>query len=182
MEIQLLCPRCESLYLIRHGIHTTTRKQRFRCKTCGGKTTAPLNQNKLPASQEEIEFYLINKDKEKEVKNDQNVALLQQEKEVKGARTTATTIDKSFSGDEANITTKSLDIRTLEELIDHSEVDLSIWEVVSHEERSWEVTMGGDKTASGKPETFTNYLVKAKFRKIVPDPFIVAIDNICNKI
>ncbi len=73
--------------------------------------------------------------------------------------------EKKFDDNGLEITTKSLNIRTVEDLIEYSEVDMVEWRVKSHESNSWEVTIGADKTPSGKPETYTNYQVKAKFEK-----------------
>jgi hypothetical protein len=74
-------------------------------------------------------------------------------------------IKKDIGQDKATITTRSLDIKTLEDLLRVSEVDLDVWEVERHTVNSWEVTMGGDKTVSTHPETYTNYQVKAWLKK-----------------
>lgn len=57
------------------------------------------------------------------------------------------------------ITTRSADITTLEQLLEYSAVDLSVWEVERHIVNSWEVT-----TAGPPPATYTNYQVKAWLR------------------
>lgn len=82
-----------------------------------------------------------------------------------------TSCEKKFDDNGLEITTKSLNIRTVEDLIEYSEIDMTEWRVKSHESNSWEVTMGADSTSSGKPETYTNYQVKAKFeRRIMESP------------
>ena len=64
------------------------------------------------------------------------------------------------------ITTKSADIKSLEDLVKYSGIDLKIWKIVRHVINSWEVTIGKRGTATGKPETYTNYQVKAWLEKI----------------
>lgn len=76
-----------------------------------------------------------------------------------------TSCEKKYDDNNLEITTKSLNLRTVEDLIEYSEVDMTEWRVKSHESNSWEVTMGANKTPSGKPETYTNYQVKARFEK-----------------
>jgi hypothetical protein len=57
------------------------------------------------------------------------------------------------------VTTRSLDIKTLDDALRISEVDLKIWEVDRFKINSWEVTVGGRGSGTGQPETFTNYQV-----------------------
>lgn len=63
------------------------------------------------------------------------------------------------------VTVRSADIKTLDALVKYSQVDLEIWEVERHIANSWEVTIGADKTKTGRPETFTNFQIKAWFRR-----------------
>jgi hypothetical protein len=91
-----------------------------------------------------------------------------------------THIQKKFEGAGLTITTKSLHIQTLEDLLTESQVDLDVWEVVGHEINSWEVTIG--RRGGGQPQTFTNYQVKAKFQKLVPDPMDTAIRQLIKDI
>jgi hypothetical protein len=74
-------------------------------------------------------------------------------------------IKKDMGQETATITTKSLKIKTLEDLLAASDVDMEVWEVERHIINSWEVTMGGKKTGTGVPATYTNYQVKAWLRK-----------------
>ena len=82
-------------------------------------------------------------------------------------------IEKEFSDNEINITAKSLDIRTLDDLLTESEVDLDVWEVVSHKVNSWEVT-----TKAG--QCYTNYQVTAKMKQIVPDVAFEALKSVAD--
>ena len=63
------------------------------------------------------------------------------------------------------LTVRSADIKTLDELIEYSDIDLNVWEVDRFIVNSWEVTISGEKTHSGDPETYTNYQVKAWLKK-----------------
>jgi hypothetical protein len=70
-------------------------------------------------------------------------------------------LSDDVAAESRTVTTKSPNIKTLEELLDYSGIDLSVWQVDRHVVNSWEVTLGGNKTESGRPETYTNYQVKA---------------------
>lgn len=63
------------------------------------------------------------------------------------------------------ITTRSLNITSLEDLIEYSKVDLEEWEVLRHLVESWEVTISAKNSGTDKPETYTNYMVKAWFQR-----------------
>ena len=70
-----------------------------------------------------------------------------------------TKIETDFQKDKAVITTKSLNIRTLEDALREAKVDLTIWEVDRHKVNSWEVTMKLKNGEEDNPQTFTNYAV-----------------------
>jgi len=89
---------------------------------------------------------------------------------------------KEFNKDSAVITTKSLNISTLDEALKHSGVDLSIWDVDKYTINSWEVTMGREKTPSGKPETYTNYQVKVWLKRKIADEKEIAFENLINRL
>jgi hypothetical protein len=76
-------------------------------------------------------------------------------------------IYRDFKQDSGFITTKSLSIRTLEQALEASEVDLDEWEVDRYITNSWEVTMGTKASQTGKPETYTNYQVKIWLKRKV---------------
>ena len=69
-----------------------------------------------------------------------------------------------FKEDSGVITVKSFNIKTLDEALKVSKVDLKVWEVDRYVVNSWETTMGSKKTGTGKPETYTNYQVKVWLR------------------
>lgn len=76
-------------------------------------------------------------------------------------------VSKDFNDEKGvgTVTTRSLDIKTVEDLLRIAEVDMAIWEVERHLINSWEVTVGGIKTGTGQCETFTNYQVKVWMKR-----------------
>jgi hypothetical protein len=74
-------------------------------------------------------------------------------------------VEKSFDETKGTVTTRSLDIKTVEQALKVAEVDLNIWEVDRHIINTWEVTVGGIKTGTGKCETYTNFQVKIWLRR-----------------
>lgn len=74
--------------------------------------------------------------------------------------TKPTEVEREENQDGKTITTRSAKIKTLDEALAYSKVDLSKFEVDRYIINSWEVTMGADKTATEKAETYTNYQVK----------------------
>lgn len=91
-----------------------------------------------------------------------------------------TEIEKSFDGNVMKITTKSLHIQTLDDLIIEAEVDLDKWKCVKQKVNSWEVTIG--RRGGASPETFTNFQVKGDFVPLIPDPVDTAIRNLITTI
>lgn len=78
-------------------------------------------------------------------------------------------IEKAFGEQDGMVTTVSLKIRTVEQALEAAEVDLDEWEPTGQKVNFWTVTMGGNKSGSGKAETFTNYQVTVKLKRRVPD-------------
>lgn len=74
-------------------------------------------------------------------------------------------VEETFNEKTANITVRSLDIKTVEDLIRISQVDLSLWEYERCKINSWEVTVGGRNTGDGQPATYTNYQVSVWFKR-----------------
>ena len=78
-------------------------------------------------------------------------------------------IIRDFKKDTGVITTRSLDVKTVEEALEVSGVDLDIWEVDRFVINSWEVTMKLKQTLKGnfvdKPKTCTNWQVKIWLKK-----------------
>jgi len=92
---------------------------------------------------------------------------------------------RKYDKDIGEITTKSLDIRTVENALSYAEVDLDVWEVVSQEIKTWDTTIGSKKSGTGQAETFTNYGIKIKLARIkedlVEDAMYNLIDALENK-
>jgi len=87
-------------------------------------------------------------------------------------------VNVSFKQETGIITTKSLNIKTLEDALRVSKVDLDIWEVDRYKINSWETTMGNKKTGTGRSETFTNYQVLAFLKRKIVQPLEIAINSI----
>jgi hypothetical protein len=79
------------------------------------------------------------------------------------------------------ITTRSADIKTLEDALAYAKVDLNVWDVDHYIVNSWEVTMGKRNTDTGSPETMTNFQVKIwlirKVKKIVTDSVTLVTES-----
>lgn len=74
-------------------------------------------------------------------------------------------IEKDFGEIKGKITTKSLDIRTVDQALKIAKVDLRVWEIERTKINSWEVTIGALGSGTNKPETFTNYQVCVWLRR-----------------
>lgn len=85
----------------------------------------------------------------------------------------------SMSGDSGTITTESASIRTLEDALEYSEVDLKKYEVDRFVVNSWEVTMGGKNSRTGQAETYTNYQVKVWLKRKVVGT--IAMENLFDR-
>lgn len=87
-------------------------------------------------------------------------------------------ISCDFKQDFGVITTRSSDIRTLEDALEAGQVDLETWEVDRYVVNSWEVTMGRKQTIAGQPETYTNYQVKVWLKRRHHEPIQTAVENL----
>jgi len=81
---------------------------------------------------------------------------------------TGNKLDKEVSDKGLTITTRSANITDLDSALKFANVDLNQYEVERFIVNSWEVTMGGDKSGTKKPETFTNYQVKVWLKPKAP--------------
>jgi hypothetical protein len=91
------------------------------------------------------------------------------------------TIESSLSSDTGTVTTRSANIRTLEEALDAAKVDRVVWEVERYVVNSWEVTMGSKTSGTEQPETFTNFQVKVWLRRRIPKELTEAFEGVMAK-
>lgn len=77
------------------------------------------------------------------------------------------------------VTTKSLNIKTVEDALRIAEVDMGVWEVDRHLVNSWEVTIGARNAGSDKCETFTNFQIKIWLKRKHPD--VLALEDLYEK-
>lgn len=91
-------------------------------------------------------------------------------------------LEKTFTKDSAVITTKSYNIQTLDDAIEYAEVNLEDWEVDRYTVNSWEVTMGSEKSGTGKPESFTNYQVKVWLKRKKPEMAEIVLNNLIERL
>lgn len=80
------------------------------------------------------------------------------------------------------VTTRSLDIKTLDAALSVAKVDLKAWEVERYVVNSWEVTIGKNKTDTEKPETYTNFQVKVWLRLIQKTPAQSSLEAVVGKL
>lgn len=83
-------------------------------------------------------------------------------------------------GDTRTITVRSLNVKTLEDALRVSKVDLKVWEVDRFKINSWEVTVGLKTSGTGRPETYTNYQVSVWLRR--KSQPVQALESIYDKI
>ena len=93
-----------------------------------------------------------------------------------------TAVEVEFGEKSGIITTRSLDIKTLEDALKHAKVDSKVWEVERFSVNSWEVTMGKKSTKTEKPETYTNFQVKVWLRRIMPTIMEQSIEKLLTRI
>lgn len=91
-------------------------------------------------------------------------------------------VDVQFGEKSGTLTTVSLKIRTLEDALRASKVDLKTWEVERFVINSWEVTIGRKNNDKVRPGTFTNYQVKAWLRRKTPSAMEVSIEKLLARI
>jgi hypothetical protein len=90
--------------------------------------------------------------------------------------------DFNYKKDRGVITTKSLHIQTIPEAAEAAALDLEEWEVERGKVNSWEVTMGADKTLTGKAETYTNFQVTLWIKRKITEPIVTAIEALVKTI
>lgn len=91
-------------------------------------------------------------------------------------------IVSDFGKDSGTITTKSLNIKTLDDAILVSNVDMNIWDVDRYLINSWEVTCLVKTKDEELPKTFTNYQVKVFLKKKLKSCLEDSLNNIVDKI
>jgi hypothetical protein len=91
-------------------------------------------------------------------------------------------VEVGFNGRQGTVTTVSLHIKTLEEALRASRVDMKVWEVDRYVINSWEVTIGKKNNDGAAPGTFTNYQVKVWLRRLAPTVMEMAIEGLLAKI
>ena len=94
--------------------------------------------------------------------------------------TTEVENDKDEDKGTSVITTRSLDVKTIEDALRIAEVDRDVWEVERSKVNSWEVTIGKRSTGTGQPETYTNFQVTVWLRRITGP--ILALRGLLDKI
>lgn len=85
------------------------------------------------------------------------------------------------------VTTRSLDIKTIDDALRIAEVDLDVWEIERSKINSWEVTIavkntigtGADRHTVTTPETYTNFQVSVWLRRKAPD--ILAFEDLVKR-
>lgn len=70
-----------------------------------------------------------------------------------------------IDGNVRTVTTKSLNITNIEQLLEYSKIDQTEWSVKKASVKTSEVTISGKNTDTGKPETYTNYHVSATLER-----------------
>jgi hypothetical protein len=91
-------------------------------------------------------------------------------------------ISRDFSEDKAVVTTKSLNIQTVEQALEAADVDPEFWQVERFQINSWEVTVGARNSGGPRPETFTNWQVKVWLKPKVVEPLETAIRELIREI
>jgi len=84
-------------------------------------------------------------------------------------------ITSDYEKNNATITTKSMNIKTVEQALEVAKVDTNLWKVERFVINSWEVTLGADKAYVNKPQTYTNWQVKVWLKPKVVEPLEEAI-------
>ena len=87
-------------------------------------------------------------------------------------------VDIELGDRKGMLTTKSLNIRTMEQALAISKVDLKVWEVERCKVNSWEVTIGRKNNDGATPGTYTNYQVCIWLRRKTPTVLETAFENL----
>jgi len=77
-------------------------------------------------------------------------------------------VSSEFWKDSGVVTVRSLDVKTVEDALKIAKVDLEEWEIDRHVVNSWEITIGGKNSGTGKAETYTNFQVKIWLKRKTP--------------
>jgi hypothetical protein len=91
-----------------------------------------------------------------------------------------TSIETETTANGKSFITRGADITTLEDALEFSDVDMEQFQVDRYKINSWEVTMGGNKTGTGSPQTFTNYQVSVWLKP--KEAQIIGIESLFKKI
>lgn len=67
-----------------------------------------------------------------------------------------------------NVTTKSLHIRTVADLIEYAGIDIKVWYPHKPKIKTSEVTISAKRSSTGKDVTYTNYHIGVEFRRFKP--------------
>ena len=90
-------------------------------------------------------------------------------KEINQIKATKREVTKDFTKEVGEITTKSLDLQTVEDVLAYADVDTDVWEVDRFLLNSYETPMGAEASGTGKPESYTSYQIKVWLKKIKVD-------------
>jgi len=88
-------------------------------------------------------------------------------------------VEQDLHQDTGVITTRSVDITSLSAALKYSKVDMNVWEVERHVINTWETTMSGIKSSTGKDQTYTNYQVKIWLKKRQPTVAETLAEEFC---
>jgi hypothetical protein len=88
-------------------------------------------------------------------------------------------VKREFTETSGTVEVFSFHVRTLEDALEISDVDLEKWEVDRYIINSWEVTMKlNQEDGTQEPETKTNYQVKVWLKPKTPKPLEVAMERL----
>ncbi len=132
----------------------------------------------------EVTSYMVNKREQTKQKKQSTSAGSVGSKQAKDApfvREVAKDEDKAKGT--TVITTRSLDIKTIDDALRVAEVDLDVWEVERSKVNSWEVTMGiketVNKLSETHAETYTNFQVTLWLRRRAPE--VLAFEDLVKR-
>ncbi len=167
-SIELHCDKCQEFALVKNGYtwgktlydpiseqRTKVKVRQWRCRSCNKAVFRPLYKGR----------YLTNEDIQSWVSQDPTSSAPDP---VPADRRLDTHLSMTTQGSLVSITTKSLDIRTVEDALAYSHIDVDNFIIVKTHINSWEVTIGGTKSGTGQPETFTNYQVSVDLKPKLP--------------
>lgn len=91
-------------------------------------------------------------------------------------------ITSEYSAKSGYVSTRSMNIRTLEDALKAAKVDLSVWKVVRHRISYSEVTISGKRSSTQKDTTYTNCHVQVWVEPIVVEPQVTALEELIKEI